>query len=603
MTIDLGFGWLTLPGGREVGLVDVPGHRDFVENMLAGVAGIDAVWLVVAADEGVMPQTREHLAIINLLAIRGGVLILTKADLVRDADWLEAVESDLRSEARGTTLEQAPIIRVSARTGEGLPDLLDCTAALLDALPPRPDLSRPRLPIDRVFSMDGFGTVVTGTLTDGALALGDEIEVLPSGQRGRIRGLQHHGRQINSALPGSRTAVNVAGIPAESLRRGEVLTHPGQYAATRRVDARIRLLPEASTSLTHDLEAKLFIGASETMARVRLLGTELLKPGEQGWIQLEAQEPVVCARGDAFILRLPSPPETLGGGLIVDSHPGTRHKRHDQALIETLHALAAGRPADILLETAMALGPAPARELVERSRLAPEEAPAALGELVSASKLVPLEAGAVTINSETFLATARQLDTIGRKIERAIAAYHARFPLRQGMPREELRNQLELEARPFQAILEHLQSSGGVAPAGGLVALRGHQAQLTPSQRTAADALIKKFEASPGAPPSIKECIEEVGAELFAALKEQGTLVPVSADVVFSKARYDHMLRTIKAELDRRGQVTLADVRDTLGTSRRYAQALLEHLDRIGVTRRIGDVRTLAPGATSGSIS
>jgi selenocysteine-specific elongation factor len=597
MTIDLGFGWLTLPGGREVGIVDVPGHRDFVENMLAGVAGIDAVWMVVAAEEGVMPQTREHLAIIDLLEIGGGVLVLTKTDLVSDPDWLDAVESDMRAAARGTALWDAPIIRVSARTGQGLPDLLSATAALLDRLPVKPNLSRPRLALDRVFSMEGYGTVVTGTLTDGELEVGDEIEFLPSGLSGRVRGLQNHRRQVVRALPGARTAVNVAGIPAGALKRGDVLIHPAQYAATRRIDARIRLLPDASTNLPHNSQTKVFIGTSETMARVRLLGIDHLQRGEEGWIQLELQDPVVCARGDAFVLRMPSPPETIGGGRIVEPHPEGRHKRHDDSVLRTLEALMSGTPAEILLEAASALGPASARDIVQRSRLPEDAAATALAETLATSRLVSLEPGAITVDSQALVTSAQDLESISKRTSQALADFHAKFPLRQGMPREELRNQVGLEARPFQAILAHMETHGGVSSRGSVVALSGHATRLTPSQQAAADSLMQRFDANPNAPPSVKECIDAVGADVFGALREQGILVPVSADVVFSNSSYENMVRAIRAELEQRKEITLANVRDLFGTSRRYAQALLEHLDDTGITHRIGDVRVLAPGS------
>ncbi|MBI3738073.1 MAG: selenocysteine-specific translation elongation factor, partial [Chloroflexi bacterium] len=297
MTIELGFGWLTLPDGEEIGIVDVPGHRDFIENMLAGVGGIDAALLVIAADEGVMPQTKEHLAILDLLEIPTGLIVLTKTDLINDNDWLNMIEADVQTAVQHTILQDAPIVRVSARTRSCLAQLTATLANILRDKPARLDLGRPRLPIDRVFAMEGFGTVVTGTLTDGHLALGDAVEILPSGLRGRVRGLQTHKKKEESAFPGSRTAVNISGIAAEQIQRGEVLTRPGQYHATRRADARFRLLKDATSPLKHSSEVKVFVGTSETIATVRLLGTEELSPGEEGWIQLELRGPIVAVRG------------------------------------------------------------------------------------------------------------------------------------------------------------------------------------------------------------------------------------------------------------------------------------------------------------------
>ncbi|HNF95208.1 MAG TPA: selenocysteine-specific translation elongation factor, partial [Anaerolineales bacterium] len=329
MTIELGFGWLTLPNGEELGIVDVPGHRDFIENMLSGIGGIDAVLLVISADEGIMPQTKEHLAILDLLQIPAGLIVLTKTDLASDSGWLDLVEADIRHAVSGTVLKEAPILRVSARAGTGLKELTHALETLLQEKPARPDLSRPRLPIDRIFTMSGFGTVVTGTLRDGHLSVGDEVEILPSGLQGRIRGLQTHKKKEESAVPGSRTAVNVSGVDVEQIRRGDVLAHPGQYQSTRRIDVRFKALPDISKPLTHGDEVKFFVGASETVAIARLLGTEELKAGEEGWLQLELRDPIVALRGDRYILRRPSPGETLGGGAVVDHQPKGRHKRFD----------------------------------------------------------------------------------------------------------------------------------------------------------------------------------------------------------------------------------------------------------------------------------
>ncbi len=265
MTIELGFGWLTLPNGEEVGIVDVPGHRDFIENMLSGISGIDAALLVIAADEGVMPQTKEHLAILDLLQIPAGLIVMTKTDLASDSGWLDLLEADIRSAVSKTVFKNAPIVRVSARTNAGLKELTTDLQALLENKPARLDLNRPRLPIDRVFSMSGFGTVVTGTLSDGHLSIGDEVEILPSGQKGRVRGLQTHKKKEETAIPGSRTAVNISGVDTELVRRGEVVVHLNQYQSTRRIDARFRLLNDIEISIQHGDEVKFFVGASETM--------------------------------------------------------------------------------------------------------------------------------------------------------------------------------------------------------------------------------------------------------------------------------------------------------------------------------------------------
>lgn len=598
MTIDLGFGWLTLPNGEEVGIVDVPGHRDFIENMLAGVSGLDAAMLVVAADEGVMPQTREHLAILDLLQIPTGLVALTKTDLAPDAAWLDLVEADLRATLQGTVLQDAPIVRLSAKTGAGLDDLRQALTHLLETTPHRPDLGRPRLPIDRVFTLSGFGTVVTGTLSDGSLALGDEIEILPAGQRGRVRGLQVHKKKTEQALPGSRTAVNISGIATEEIRRGEVLTHPGQYQPTRRLDARLRLLPELSTSLRHGMEVKFFVGASETIGRLRLLGTEELLPGESGWIQLELRDPVVVVRNDRYILRRPSPAETLGGGIVIDPHPKNRHKRFDEAVLKSLEALAQGSPADILLEAALALGLAPIKEVVARSHLESEPAAQALQQLLESGQLLALETGTATPHSDLLVLALPHWNEIRQKALQLVAGYHQTYPLRRGIPREELKSKLKLPTRPFNAILTRLNEQHLLAESRGLsgestVHLPSHEIRFDNGQQAKIRALMRKFAEAPFGPPSLKECQAEAGEEIVNALIELGELIAVSPEVVFRRQDYETMVGQIRATLQQKGTITLAEVRDLFHTSRKYAQALLEHLDALGITLRQGDVRTL----------
>ena len=601
MTIDLGFAWLTLPSGEEIGIVDVPGHRDFIENMLAGVGGIDATLFVIAADEGLMPQTREHLAILDLLQVPGGVVALTKIDLIDDPDWLPLVEDDIRQALRGTVLEKAPIVRISSRTRQGLPELLSALGECLAERPPRPDLGKPRLPVDRVFTMPGFGTVVTGTLSDGSLRLGDEVEILPASLRGRVRGLQTHKRKEDQAVPGSRTAVNISGVDVEAVQRGSVVAHPGDYQPTRRLDVRFRLLPDVTQPLRHDTEVKFFVGAAEVLARLRLLGSEELLPGEEGWLQLEMDEPVVAVRGDRYILRRPSPGETLGGGAVLDPHPKGRHKRFAQAMLERLDMLAQGTPTEVLLQSLLALGAAPLQDVLHRSTLEAAVAKQALSELLDAAQLLFLEgelnrAGPLTLNS----AVAAQLVTsqgfwsqLASRLLAEIDAYHAANPLRRGLPREELKSRLKLPVRLFNAALRKLVAEGAMLESGPLVQRPGHAIRLNPQQQRQVDALLKRFAASPYAPPTVKECQAELGEDLYTALLELGQLTFVPPDVVFRRSDYEHMVAEVRRLITQKGAVTAAEVRDHFNTSRRYALAFLEYLDAQGITLRDGDVRRL----------
>jgi len=600
MTIDLGFAWLKLPGGEDVGVVDVPGHRDFIENMLAGVGGIDAALFVIAADEGIMPQTREHLAILDILQVPGGVVALTKIDLVDDADWLDLVEDDVRGYLAGTVLGDAPIVRVSARTRQGLPELLQALNNCLIERPPRPDLGRPRLPIDRVFTMAGFGTVVTGTLIDGSLRSGDEIELLPPGLRGRVRGLQTHKQKEDMAVPGSRTAVNISGVNIEQVLRGYVVAHPADYRPTRRIDVQFRLLPDVSQAVEHNTRVKLFLGAAEVQARLRLLGSEQLTPGEQGWLQLELESPLVAVRGDRYILRRPSPGETLGGGMVIDPHPKGRHKRFSSDVLTRLEALAQGDPQDILLQALFSAGTASLSEVIERSHLDDQVASKAAQSLLAAGTLVILEnSGNAALPSPNSLVTSLGAwNALAARAVQEVATYHHNYPLRRGLPREELKSRLKMPpgqsgTRLFTAVLRKLVSDGSIEEAGSIVFQPGHTIRFNPFQQRQVDQLLTRFAAAPYAPPSVKECVAEVGEDLFAALIDMGDLISLSTEVVFRRVDYDKMVSDLRHLLQTRGTLTAAEARDHFGTSRRYILALLEHLDAIGITQRDGDLRRL----------
>jgi len=442
--------------------------------------------------------------------------------------------------------------------------------------------------------MSGFGTVVTGTLSDGHLSVGDEVEILPEGLKGRIRGLQTHKKKEDTAVPGSRTAVNISGVTIEQVRRGDVITHPDQYQSTRRIDARFRLLKEASSSIKHGDEVKFFVSASETIATLRLLGTEELNPGEEGWIQLELRAPVVAVRGDRYILRRPSPGETLGGGMIVDHRPKGRHKRFDEEVLKSLESLAHGSPADVLLEAAMAIDAAPIKEIVTRSRLEPAKADSALKELLITNSIITLEEGLPTITSEILAIAAPHWNARRDKIMQLVESYHKAYPLRRGIPREELKSRLKLSPRVFNALIHKLMTDHSITDHSAFVARAEHEIRFDSGEQAKVQELMRKFEQSPFSPPGVKELRQsEVEEEILNALVEMDQLMAVSSDVIFRKVDYDFMVLKIREKLAENGKITLAEVRDLFNTSRKYAQALLEHLDEIGVTMRDGDFRRL----------
>ena len=596
MTIDLGFAWLTLPAGETVGVIDVPGHRDFIENMLAGVGGIDAALFVVAADEGVMPQTREHLAILDLLQIQSGVIALTKADLV-EADWLDLVAADVAAAVQGTALAGAPILPVSARQGTGLPQLKAALQACLAACPARVDVGRPRLPVDRVFTIAGFGAVVTGTLSDGGLAVGDEVELLPEGLAARLRGLQTHKTKIDRAAPGSRVAANLAGVEVAQLRRGMVVARPGTLKPTTLLDVHFRHLADGDLPLKHNAEAKLFVGAAEVLATVRVLGGEALPPGASGWLQLVLAEPVAVAKGDRFILRRPSPGATIGGGVVVDAHPAQRHRRRDAGVIAQLETLARGTPGERLHQALQALGPVSLADGLRKAGLDGADAAAALEEARAEGSLVELE-------GETLVMARAGWGRVEADVQAALAAYHTAQPLRAGMPREELKSRLAkdsawpLTPKIFNALMARAGDLGLVVAAGALVRLPAHQVRFAPAQQAQVDKLLAAFRREPHNTPSPKDCAAQLGSggqgeALLNALLEQGQLYAVSADVLFLSDTYQAMVERVKAHLRAQGKITVAEVRDLFSTSRKYALALMEHLDAQGITKRQGDERVL----------
>lgn len=582
MTIDLGFAWLTLPSGQSVSIVDVPGHEGFIKNMLAGVGGIDAAMLVIAADEGVMPQTREHLAILDLLQIKGGVVALTKSDLV-DADWIELVSADIRKELANTILADAKIIPVSSKSRAGVHDLLAELDRLLQGVAPRNDLGKPRLPIDRVFSIAGFGTVVTGTLSDGSFRVGDEIEIVPGGKRGRIRGLQTHKEKVERAIPGSRVAINLAGLAVEDLARGQVVALPGTISASTLIDARVNYLSSAPKVLEHNAAVDFFTGAAEMPARVRLLHHQVLKPGDTGWVQLQLARPVAVAKHDRFILRFPSPSITIGGGVIVDPKATTRHRRFKSDVIQRLETLARGTPDEIVLQFLVARGMNPAE---------PKEIAGGTGLSIETVNQVLAQASSVTAFGNGFIATATW-NVVADKMARALDEFHKQFPLRAGLPREELKSRLGLAPRVFDHVIARAQAEKILSAAQDIVRRPDFDVTFTPEMQKKIDALLAQFEQSPYAPPSLQEAEAAIGAEAVSALVTQDKLVRLNESVLLSTQAFNTMKNWVVATIQAQGQVTAAQVRDQFNTSRKYAVGLLEYLDAIHVTKRVGDARVL----------
>ncbi len=588
MTIDLGFAWMTLPSGEGLGFVDVPGHRDFIENMLAGVGGIDAALLVIAADEGIMPQTREHLAILDLLEIDALVVAHSRIDLVQEPDWIDLVEEDTRTLLSGTRFRNAPMVRVSAISGEGTSDLLEVLDAVLKSSRARSISERPRLPIDRVFTIAGFGTVVTGTLLDGQLEVGREVEILPQGIGARIRGLQTHKEKVEVAEPGSRVAANLTGASVEQIGRGDVVALPGSDAPSSRLDVQFRVLENTGIAIRHNTAVKFFSGSAQRIARVRLLQEEPLKGGERGWLQLELEHPVAVRRGDHFILRQPSPGATLGGGRIANPHPVGRHRRKDAEVIKSLERLLSGSPEEVLLASIAGPVPSSLNDVAKEAGISRAAAAEELQRLQSAGEIVILNEQAAH-NSWIALSAGAWEDAAARAIG-LLEVYHKDYPLRVGMPVEEFRNRI---GDSGSELLEALAEREIVRRVDNRVRLPRFEIVYTVDQERSVRSLMERFASHPYSPPTVKECRESVGGDLLEGLIESGQLVNVGEGVVFAQESYVEMIDRISERLKAEQEITVAQVRDMFKTTRKYALALMEHLDSIGLTYRVGDARRL----------
>jgi selenocysteine-specific elongation factor len=586
ITIDLGFAHAKI-GDVEIAFVDVPGHERFVKNMLAGVGGIDAVLLVIAADESVMPQTREHFAICRLLGIPAGLIALTKVDLV-DADTLELARIDARELVAGSALEQAPIVAVSSKTGQGLDALRAELAMVAAAVPARAGAGLTRMPIDRVFSMRGFGTVVTGTLTSGTMAVDEELVLLPSDRRVKIRGVQVHGATQPSAGAGRRVAVNLGGVDVGDISRGETLTRSGAFEPTRRFDAVIDLLPDAKP-LRHGARVRFHHGTAELLGRVALAAGAEAPPGDRAWARLRLEGAAVLTRGDRFILRQYSPPMTIGGGVVIDPHPARSPIRNAAAAARFARLEGdAASAAMAFIEERRGAG-LDIAAMARRVGVTPDHA-RAIAEKLAADGAVSIVGG------DAFDATF--LGRLEEKLLAAVAAYHAAQPLSEGLPREEARERV-FSLSPvalFDAVLKRLVQTGKLAGRERL-ALPGRGVSLTPEEVRAQEALERVFREGGLAPPDLAGAASAAGVSGTVAdrvtklLVRQKTLVKVDT-LFFHAASLERLKQEVRAlKTAAGGRVDVASFKDRYGISRKFAIPLLEWLDRERITRRSGDAR------------
>ncbi len=593
ITLDLGFASLDLPGGNRLGIVDVPGHEGLIKNMLAGVGGIDIVMLVIAADEGIMPQTREHLAICDLLHVKKGLIVLTKMDMV-EKDWLALVQDEVREFVGGTFLEKSPIVPVSSKTGEDLPLLVQELAKLATEVSPKSSNGILRLPIDRVFTMKGFGTVITGTLLSGTISVEQEVEVLPRGIRTKVRGIQSHNQAVQRSVAGQRTAVNLQGLEKDQLSRGDTIVSSGFFVSTKTLDAKLDLLKQAPRGLKTGSRIRFYNNTQEAIGRVTLIGISELTPGQEGFVQFRLEQPVIVQHGDRFIIRFYSPMETLGGGMVLNPHP----RRHKQAAIQeslkNLSALEKGTTEDRLALFISGKGLAGMEEadIIGAVALDKQEITTALASL--AQKKIVLRVDNLYVHTS-------HLGTLEKKGLDLIARYHKENPLKPGLEKEELKGMLRMRLSPkvLNMALDGLMKRKQVESEGSKLRLPGFKAAVGKDQSVVKDKIVEAIKKGGSQPPLREELpallsiTDKDAKDLLKLLADEGRTVRINDSLHLHKDTLESIRVDLKKFLEEKKEITMAEFRDLARTSRKFAVPLMEYFDSQKLTQRVGDKRVL----------
>ena len=594
ITIELGFAHLDWPDGTQAGIVDVPGHEKFIKNMLAGAGGIDLAMLVVAADDGFMPQTVEHLDILTLLGVKDGMVVITKADTV-DPEWLEMMQEEIHQRVEGSFLEGKPIMAVSAYTGQGIQELKEALRQLVHKASEKSMRVPFRLPVDRVFSVDGFGTVVTGTLIEGSMHEGDPAELVPSGVQTRIRNLQVHGKDVTTAYAGQRVAVNLAGLKKSDISRGDSVARPDSVRTSRMLDVRLQNLRSSHRVIQNDTQVHLYHGATVLLAKVVLLGQDELVPGQSCYAQLRLSEPIATKNGDRFVIRFFSPLETIGGGVILDDCP-QRHKRSDAGVIEALRIKESGSGSDHALQVLVEFGTQlpTADDLAAKLRCDEAEAAGHLHDLCGRGRAVEPLPGKYT--------AASIIDRIWNECREILALYHKTNPLHAGMKAAELRQKLfkNMDQTSADALLGALRQEGKIVKISDRFALSDFTITLTKRQRNIREKLLQTYRKAGLESPSTDEVMgaypanEKVDAkQVLESLVTSGELVMLNPQICWHKDVYEQVCAVVKTHFETNETMTLAQLRDLLNSSRKYTLAVLEYYDKNKITKKDGDSRRL----------
>ena len=595
VSIDLGFSSLELEDDLQVGIIDVPGHEKFVKNMLSGAGGVDLGLLVIAADEAIMPQTKEHLSILNLLDVEEGIIAVTKEDLVED-EWLELVIEEIKDVVEGTFLEDAPIVPVSGVEKTGIEELKSELSELIRGVPDKNKEGNVYFPIDRVFSISGHGTVVTGTLIKGQIEIDDELTIYPSKLDARVRSLQVHEESVEEGLPGQRIGINLAGVDTDEVERGDVLATDESLVTTEFLDARLELLEFAPLVLQHGDRIRLHLGAKEVLGRVYLLDQDELYPGQDGLVQFRLEDTIVANFKERFILRRYSPMTTIGGGEILEPHP-SRHGRNDSAVISALKIKEDGSSEE-RIELALKQAdtkPLTIEELVTKTSLAKEEIKDSLQTLLAAQEVVELNAG----QQSRWIDQGHYLDLKEQVLEQ-LTAYHQEYHLRLGIPKEELRTKLsiDLDTNEYDLLLDELKSENKIKEEQAKISLADFAVELDQREAEIKASILAKFKENKFRPPELSELTSEYDQESLAReicnlLITKGELVKIKQDLYFLKEAVTEAKEKLFEYLEANGQIDLGEFRDLLDSSRKYALPLLEHFDHLASIQREDNIRVL----------
>ncbi|MBN1474568.1 MAG: selenocysteine-specific translation elongation factor [Syntrophaceae bacterium] len=595
ITIELGFASLALPSGQALGIVDVPGHEKFIKHMVSGAAGIDLVMMIIAADEGIMPQTKEHLNICSLLGIRTGLVALTKIDMVEN-DWLELVKTEIREFLKGTFLEGAPVIPVSALKQKGINELTAALDTAVKNIPEKNDCGIFRLPVDRVFTMKGFGTVVTGTLISDSISVGEDVLILPEEISARIRGIQVHNQATQEATAGQRTAINLQGTEKDSLQRGDVLVRPGTVIPTIRLDVFIEYLKNNAKSLKNRALTRLHTGTSEIIARVILMEKDELAPGENGFAQLILEKKDVVVAGDHFVLRSYSPITTIGGGLIIDPLP-PKHKRLNKKVIEELSTLLNGtlpKKIEVILERTGFAG-TNLRHLAFRLGTSAKNIKEALQSILSQKTAL------ITDKEETNIISASFYEKLAKNAAEIITQYQKKNPLREGISKEELKASLGRDISPklFFMLLQNLTANKTIEVDKETVRLFGHKVTLADDLNIMRQRISKIYDEAALTPPSLKDVISSFpdrkaeAQNIINLMLKEGGLIKINEELIFARDVLDNLRKNYKALLVKEGKATPVSFKELTGLSRKYIIPLMEYFDTNKLTLRVGDHRIL----------